>query len=84
MTEHYTPPLANPLFLILPFLVSVILLCRHRGIRLRDGEGPVDLSREDLIGGEGSLEGVETRWLESVNDSARRTYLRAKGTHIFH
>jgi len=74
--------LSTFLFLILLFLVFVILLRRRRGIRLRDGEGPVDLSREDLIDGEGGLEGVESRWLESVNDSERRTYLRAKGMSI--
>ena len=72
--------LSTFLFLILLFLVFVILLRRRRGIRLRDGEGPVDLSREDLIDGEGGLEGVESRWLESVTESERRTYLRAKGT----
>jgi len=76
--------LSTFLFLILLFLIFVILLRRRRGIRLRDGEGPVDLSREDLIDGEGGLEGVESRWLESVNDSERRTYLRAKGTFILH
>ena len=76
--------LSTFLFLILLFLVFVILLRRRRGIRLRDGDGPVDLSREDLIDGEGGLEGVESRWLESVNDSERRTYLRAKGTLIPH
>ena len=74
--------LSTFLFLILLFLVFVILLRRRRGIRLRDGEGPVDLSREDLIDGEGGLEGVESRWLESVNDAERRTYLRAKGMPI--
>ena len=72
--------LSTFLFLILLFLVFVILLRRRRGIRLRDGEGPIDLSREDLIEGEGGLEGVETRWLESVSEPERRVYLRAKGT----
>ena len=72
--------LSTFLFLILLFLVFVILLRRRRGIRLRDGEGPVDLSREDLVDGEGGLEGVESRWLESVSEPERRIYLRAKGT----
>ena len=72
--------LSTFLFLILLFLVFVILLRRRRGIRLRDGEGPIDLSREEFIGGEGGLEGVESRWLESVSETERRTYLRAKGT----
>ena len=74
--------LSTFLFLILLFLVFVILLRRRRGIRLRDGEGPVDLSRDDLVEGEGGLEGVESRWLESVSESERRTYLRAKGAPI--
>ena len=74
--------LSTFLFLILLFLVCVILLRRRRGIRLRDGEGPIDLSREDLIEGEGGLEGVESRWLESVGDPERRAYHRAKGTPV--
>ena len=74
--------LSTFLFLILLFLVFVILLRRRRGIRLRDGEGPIDLSREDFIEGEGGLEGVESRWLESVSEPERRTYLRAKGAFI--
>jgi len=74
--------LSTFLFLILLFLVFVILFRRRRGIRLRDGEGPVDLSREDLVEGEGGLEGVESRWLESVSESERRIYLRAKGAPI--
>ena len=74
--------LSTFLFLILLFLVFVILLRRRRGIRLRDGEGPIDLSREDLTEGEGGLEGVESRWLESVSEPERRTYLRAKGAPI--
>jgi len=36
------------------------------------------MSRDELVLGEGGFDGVESRWLESVNDSARRTYLRAK------
>lgn len=71
--------LSTFLFLLLLFLVCVILLRRRRGIMLRDNDGPVDMSREDLIEGEGGFEGVESRWLESVNEHARRAYLRAKG-----
>jgi len=44
--------------------------------------GTVGLSREDLVEGEGGLEGVESRWLESVSKSERRMYLCAKGTLI--
>ena len=71
--------LSTFLFLLLLFLVSVILLRRRRGIMLRDNEGPIDMSREDLIEGEGGFEGVESRWLETVGESERRAYLRSKG-----
>ena len=72
--------LSTFLFLLLLFLLCVILLRRRRGIALRDTDGPVDMSREDLIEGEGGFDGVESRWLESVSDVTRRSYLRAKGT----
>lgn len=71
--------LSTFLFLLLLFLLCVRLLRRRRGIALRDHDGPVDMSREDLIDGEGGLDGVESRWLESVSEPVRRTYLRAKG-----
>jgi hypothetical protein len=71
--------LSTFLFLLLFFLVCVILIRRRRGIVLRDSDGPVDMSREELIEGEGGLEGVESRWLENINEFARRSYLRAKG-----
>ena len=67
------------LFLLLLFLICVILLRRRRGIMLRDNDGPIDMSREDLIEGEGGFEGVESRWMESANDNERRAYLRSKG-----
>ncbi|THH02889.1 hypothetical protein EW026_g37 [Hermanssonia centrifuga] len=66
------------LFLLLLFVVCVIILRRRRGIMLRDHDGPIDMSREDLVEGEGGFEGVESRWLESVGETERRTYLRAK------
>lgn len=71
--------LSTFLFLLLLFLVCVLLIRRRRGIILRDSDGPVDMSREERIDGEGGFEGVETRWLESANEADRRTYLRAKG-----
>ena len=71
--------LSTFLFLLLLFLVCVILLRRRRGIMLRDHDGPIDMSREDLIEGEGGFEGVETRWMETVSDAERRAYLRSKG-----
>ncbi|KAI0318966.1 concanavalin A-like lectin/glucanase domain-containing protein [Amylostereum chailletii] len=70
--------LSTFLFLLLLFLLCVILLRRRRGISLRDSDGPVDMTREDFVRGEGGFEGVESRWLESVSEPARRSYLRAK------
>lgn len=72
--------LSTFLFLLLIFLVCVLLIRRRRGIVLRDNDGPVDMSREELIEGEGGFEGVEERWLESVDESVRRAYNRAKGS----
>ena len=46
---------------------------------LRDNDGPVDMSREELIDGEGGFEGIEERWLETVSEETRRSYRRAKG-----
>ncbi|RDB28507.1 Protein ssh4 [Hypsizygus marmoreus] len=70
--------LSTFLFLLLVFLVCVLLVRRRRGITLNDHDGPVDMSREELIEGEGGFEGVESRWLESVPEHVRREYLRAK------
>lgn len=71
--------LSTFLFLLLLFLICVILLRRRRGIMLRDRDGPVDMSREDLVEGEGGFAGVESRWLESVSEQTQRAYQRAKG-----
>jgi hypothetical protein len=71
--------LSTFLFILLLFLVCVIFIRRRRGIVLRDSDGPTDMSREELIDGEGGFEGVESRWLESVSETVRRSYLRAKG-----
>jgi hypothetical protein len=71
--------LSTFLFLLLLFLVCIILVRRRRGIVLRDRDGPVDLSREDVIEGEGGFDGMESRWLESVSENARGLYQRAKG-----
>jgi hypothetical protein len=75
--------LSTFLFLLLIFLICILLLRRRRGITLRDADGPIDMSRDDSVQGEGGFEGVESRWLESVNDSTRRLYLRAKGAFSF-
>ncbi|KAG7450459.1 SPRY-domain-containing protein [Guyanagaster necrorhizus] len=70
--------LSTFLFLLLLFLLCILLLRRRRSIILRDSDGPIDMSREDLIHGEGGFEGVESRWLESVPENARRDYVRAR------
>lgn len=75
--------LSTFLFILLIFLVCVIFIRRRRGIVLRDSDGPTDMSREELIDGEGGFEGVESRWLESVSEHVRRSYLRAKGPFCF-
>ncbi|KAF8525080.1 SPRY-domain-containing protein [Hysterangium stoloniferum] len=74
--------LSTFLFLLLIFLVCVLLLRRQRGILLRDSDGPIDMSQEELIDGEGGFEGVESRWLETVSEETRRSYLRAKEFQI--
>ncbi|TFK30494.1 SPRY-domain-containing protein [Coprinopsis marcescibilis] len=66
------------LLLLLTFLICVLLVRRRRGIMLRDNDGPVDMSREELIEGEGGFEGVESRWLEGVAENVGRDYLRAR------
>ena len=70
--------LSTFLFLLLLFLVCVIILRRRRGIMLRDHDGPIDMSREDLVEGEGGFDTLESRWLESVSEIERRMYQRAK------
>jgi len=71
--------LSTLLFILLVFLISLIFVRRRRGIALRDNDGPIDMSREEIIDGEGGFEGVESRWLEAVSDDVRRGYRRAKG-----
>lgn len=75
--------LSTFLFLLLVFLICAIIVRRRRGIALNDNDGPVDMSREELIQGEGGFDGVEARWLESVSESVRRAYTRAKGFYLF-
>ncbi|KAJ7038136.1 concanavalin A-like lectin/glucanase domain-containing protein [Mycena alexandri] len=70
--------LSTLLFILFLVLVCALLLRRRRGIMLRDSDGPVDMSREELIDGEGGFDGLESRWLESVSDQVRQAYLRAR------
>jgi hypothetical protein len=75
--------LSTFLFLLLVFLVCVLFIRRRRGIVLRDNDGPVDMSREELIEGEGGFDTIEERWLDSVDEPTRRAYSRAKGSLPF-
>ncbi|KAG6902905.1 hypothetical protein C0995_010075 [Termitomyces sp. Mi166 len=70
--------LSTFLFLLLVFLICVLLIRRRRGISLNDRDGPVDMSREEFVEGDGGFEGVESRWLEGVSEPTRRDYIRAK------
>ncbi|KAF7347781.1 Endosome protein [Mycena venus] len=56
--------LSTLLFILFLVLVCALLLRRRRG--------------EELIEGDGAFEGLEARWLESVSDSVRQAYLRAR------
>jgi hypothetical protein len=76
--------LSTFLFLLLLFLICVIILRRRRGIRLRDHDGPIDMSREDLVEGEGGFETLESRWLEGVSEVEQRMYQRAKRKYLVH
>jgi hypothetical protein len=71
--------LATLLILLVVFLIGIIYNKRRRGIRLVEDGGPLDLSRNDGVIGEGGIEGVESRWLEEVSEDVRQGYARAKG-----
>ncbi|BGP50325.1 Protein ssh4 [Rhodotorula kratochvilovae] len=64
--------------LVLIFLLTVLLLRRRRGIELTDEGGPTNLEREDEVEGEGGLDGVEARWLQTVDEPTKMGYVRAK------
>lgn len=51
-------------------------------VRLLEDGGPLDLSKGDGVVGEGGVEGVESRWLETVDPEVREAYNRAKGKLI--
>ncbi|GHJ85562.1 hypothetical protein NliqN6_1964 [Naganishia liquefaciens] len=70
--------LATLLVLLIVFLIGLIYNKRRRGIRLVEDGGPLDLSRNDGVIGEGGIEGVESRWLEEVPEDVRQGYARAK------
>ncbi|KAJ6503490.1 concanavalin A-like lectin/glucanase domain-containing protein [Mycena vitilis] len=70
--------LSTLLFILFLVLCCALLLRRRRGIMLRDSDGPTDMSREELIDGDGGFDGLEARWLESVSEHVRLAYLRAR------
>lgn len=74
--------LSTFLFLLLTFLICALIIRRRRGIILRDNDGPIDLSREDLIEGDGGFDSLESSWLDGVSENIRRAYLRAKGMFL--
>ncbi|KAG8776506.1 Rsp5p-dependent ubiquitination, sorting of cargo proteins at the multivesicular body [Serendipita sp. 397] len=71
--------LSTLLFVMLLFLVCILLLRRRRGISLRDSDGPVDVSRDDVFNdADGGLAGIEERWLETVSEEVQRSFRQAK------
>lgn len=70
--------LSTLLFLLLIFVILVIFVRRRARIALTEGDGPLDIGREEELEGLGGLNGVEERWLETVDDATRRGYARAK------
>lgn len=64
---------------VLIFLIAVLIMRRQKGIRLTEDGGPLDLSRGDGVIGEGGVEGVESRWLETADPDVREAYRRTKG-----
>ncbi|KIJ45177.1 hypothetical protein M422DRAFT_46977 [Sphaerobolus stellatus SS14] len=40
------------------------------------------MSREEMVDGEGGFEGVESRWLETVDEETQRSYMRGKDFQI--
>jgi hypothetical protein len=75
--------LSTILFVMILFLVCILLLRRRRGISLRDSDGPVDVSRDDVFNdADGGLAGIEERWLETLSDEAKRNYRQAKSMFI--
>ncbi|KAJ9108987.1 hypothetical protein QFC21_000310 [Naganishia friedmannii] len=68
--------LSTLLVLLIVFLIGIICSKRRKGIRLVEDGGPLDLSRNDGVIGEGGIEGVESRWLEQVSEDVRQGYKR--------
>lgn len=64
---------------VLIFLIALLCMRRQNRIRLIEDGGPLDLSKSDGVLGEGGVDGVEARWLETVDPEVREAYRRAKG-----
>ncbi|WVF69681.1 hypothetical protein IAT40_004460 [Kwoniella sp. CBS 6097] len=60
------------------FLVAVLYMRRRKGIRLMEDGGPLDLSKGDGVIGEGGVEGVEARWMETLDPDVKEAYKKAK------
>lgn len=76
--------LASLLFLLILSLIVLVCARRRRGglIRLTDrgAHGPADLADdEELEQGPGGIEGLESRWLDTVSEPVKLGYIRAKG-----
>jgi len=67
---------------VLILLLAILLLRRKRGIELSDEGGPTNLEREDEVEGEGGLDGVESRWLQTVDEPTKMGYVRAKSASL--
>lgn len=71
--------IASSILLFAIFVFSIVLLHRRRrGIELSEEGGPTSLEREDQVEGEGGLDGVESRWLQTVDEPTKMGYVRAK------
>lgn len=70
--------LSTLLFLLLLFIILVIIVRRRAHISLGDSDGPLDVGREEELEGTGGLDGIEQRWLETVDEPTQRGYRRAK------
>lgn len=70
--------LSTLLLLLLLFIILVIVVRRRARISLSDSDGPLDVGREEELEGSGGLDGIEQRWLETVEEPVQRGYRRAK------
>lgn len=60
------------------FLIAVLFMKKRKGVSLTEDGGPLDLSKGDGVIGEGGVEGVESRWLETVEPDIQEAYKKAK------